>query len=483
MVPSCTGRARMPRVSLSRLWTFLAVALPILAAVIAPMSTVDLAYHLRAGSEILTTGRVPMVDHWTFTAPGSPWLDQQWGAQVILAAVFEAGGWSGLVLLRAALTGLIVGAAALLGRRAGLDQRAAALLALGAFVVAAPAMALRPQLLGMALFLAVLIVAIGPLRRSSAVWLVPALTLVWANIHGSFVLAPAVLLLIAIPRLIERNPQGRTLLAVAALAALAACLTPYGPAVWGYAVGLSADREVAGRITEWQATSVRTVTGSAFFASLALVVVFLARRPRRTPASVLLWLASFAGLALYAERGVAWWPFAAIAVIAPLLAEGRPAPSRVDTAVARRLNAIVAVAAAATILVVLPHWRGVDPRTEAPSGVLTEAPSGLTDALRDRVVPGARVLNPQPWGSWLEFTVPEALYAVDSRIEVLPAEVWRDFEAVMAGSGRADSVVSRWEPDLVLLSSEQGASTAWFTSRGWVVAYEDPDGFLLVPAP
>ena len=84
--------------SLNRLWAFLAIALPVLAALIAPMSTVDLTYHLRAGAEILDSGAIPTVDTWTFTAAGQPWFDQQWGAQVVLAAVVPARrldrGWS-----------------------------------------------------------------------------------------------------------------------------------------------------------------------------------------------------------------------------------------------------------------------------------------------------------------------------------------------------------------------------------------------------
>src|SRR6476469_872361 len=95
--------------SLTRLWLFLAVGLPVLAAVLAQPSTVDLAYQLRAGNEILAARALPTVDTWTFTAAGQPWVDQQWGAQVILAAVYNVGGWTGLVLLRAVLVGIIFG--------------------------------------------------------------------------------------------------------------------------------------------------------------------------------------------------------------------------------------------------------------------------------------------------------------------------------------------------------------------------------------
>ena len=74
---------------------FLAVALPVLATLIGSLATVDLTYLIRAGEEIFATGRIPNVDTWTFTAAGLPWVDQQWGTEVIFATVYRLGGWTG----------------------------------------------------------------------------------------------------------------------------------------------------------------------------------------------------------------------------------------------------------------------------------------------------------------------------------------------------------------------------------------------------
>src|SRR4026209_2639589 len=123
-----------------------------LAALIANLPSVDLTYHLRAGAEILAGNGIPSVDTWTFTAAGTPWTDQQWGAQVILAAVYQAAGWAGIVILRATLIGLVLGCLSTLSLRRGLGMRRAAWLTLAAFVVSAVALGLRPQLIGMALF-------------------------------------------------------------------------------------------------------------------------------------------------------------------------------------------------------------------------------------------------------------------------------------------------------------------------------------------
>ena len=293
---------------LNRFWVFLAIALPALAALLATMSTVDLTYHLRAGNEILSTRAVPAVDTWTFTAAGQPWVDQQWGAQLVLALTERLAGWTGLAILRATLTGAIFACVALIGLRRGLDARTAALLTLVVFVVAAPAMALRPQLLGMACFALVLVLVVDRRAHPRRLWLVPVVVAVWSNLHGSFFLGPLVLGLAWFEDLHDRIPTPhRTLLASLASAA-AACLTPFGPLVWVYAVALSTNPEVTSRITEWQPTSVRDVPGILFFASVLGVVVLLARRGRPTSWPTLAWLGVFFLVGLYAQRGLAWWP-------------------------------------------------------------------------------------------------------------------------------------------------------------------------------
>jgi hypothetical protein len=71
-LPARGLRERLLRPTLPELWTFLAIALPVLASLIATMPTVDLAYQLRAGAESLAGRGIPTVDTWTFTAAGCP---------------------------------------------------------------------------------------------------------------------------------------------------------------------------------------------------------------------------------------------------------------------------------------------------------------------------------------------------------------------------------------------------------------------------
>src|SRR5512140_3099550 len=139
------------RLGLDRLWLFLALALPALVALIAPLPAVDLAYQVRVGETILSSGQIPATDTFTFTVAGAPWTDQQWLAQVLLAAGFRLGGWEALAVLRAALVVAAFGLLAAAALARGASTRTAAILSLLAFLVASPALALRPQLFGIAI--------------------------------------------------------------------------------------------------------------------------------------------------------------------------------------------------------------------------------------------------------------------------------------------------------------------------------------------
>jgi hypothetical protein len=466
-------------VTLTRLWASLAVVLPIVAALAATLSAVDLAYHLRAGDQILAGGGIPRVDTFTFTAAGRDWVDQQWGAQVILATTYRLAGWTGLVVLRAILVGLLFGFVFLACRLRGTDVRSAAWLSLAAFIVAAPALALRPQLLGMVLLAATLVLLAARRTHPRLLYLVPVVVALWANVHGSFFLGPVVVALAWLEDVDERAPTASRTLIVGVVAALATLVNPFGPAVWAYAVGLSMNPEVTARISEWQPTTLRMIPGILFFASTLGVVVILGRRGRPTGWPTLAWLGVFFVVGAYAIRGVAWWPLGAAFALAGLLSRGAQAPERPTPPLGRRINVAVVAALVVVGIVLLPIWRATDPVTGAPAGVLTDAPSGVTAALRATQRPGDRVFIPQPWGSWFEFATPELPVAIDSRIELFPVETWEKYEIVASGGDGWQAVLDQWRVTIVVAGPRDAALIARLHGNGWRDIYVGSDGTIL----
>jgi hypothetical protein len=520
----------MRRVDRANLWRFLAVALPALAGLAAALPAVDLAFGLRAGDEILRSGAVPTVDTWTFTAAGRPWIDQQWGAQVLLQLVFEVAGWTGLVVLRAALLaaafGLLLAVVRLRAPRLG--PISSTLLVIAAFAVAADALALRAQLFAIVLFAATLVVLAVRDRWPRAVWLIPVFALLWANLHGTFLFAPALCGLAWLGDLYDvaaRAPSDRgvtrrgatrsgwrlhEMLVVGLVATVATLVNPYGPAVWGYVASLTSNPTIAARVSEWRPPSPLTIPGLLVWLSVAAVALLAARRirdvvraaeppdggarsatsirrigafraPYALPWPALLTLLLFGGFALTSGRGTAWWPFVAVFVIAPWLQPSSARLPRPTPAGLRRINAGIAIGFVAVAIVLLPVWRPVG-AAGVPEGVLTFAPQGIANQLRhlDCMEPAANVWNPQVWGSWLEFATSCNRFSTDSRIELFTAQDWADVDAVERGGPGFDAILQRLGVEVVVTDHQTDGllEAALRSTPRWGQLYSDADGSI-----
>jgi hypothetical protein len=460
------------RLSFDRLWVWIAIALPAFVALLVPLPAVDLAYQVRAGNEILAAGALPGVDTWTFTVAGTPWLDQQWLAQVLLAAGHRLGGWELLAVVRAlavaASTGLMVATA----RARGASPRTASILALAAFALAAPALALRPQLFGIVLFAALLWLVAARERHPRAYLVAPLLVALWANLHGSFVLGPAILGYAWLGDVVARRPA-RTSFAVLVAGTLATLVNPYLAGAWAYAAGIGANPAIAGQVSEWQRTSPLAMPGLLFYPSVAVTVVLMVRRR-----AVVAWpdwalLAAMALIGAWAVRGVAWWAFAMAFLLAGVLVAERPARAPRASPV----NAVTAAVLGVLIVVALPWWRPQDPLT-GRAGLLTYAPGGLAAQVAALTGPGTggapqRLVVPQTWGSWFEWAAPDAAYFIDSRFELFPASVWDDYAALSGPD--AGAVLDRWGADGVVVPAGEPAPPG-----AWERVYADGDGALYV---
>jgi hypothetical protein len=527
-------------VSLGQLWTFLGVALPMLATLLVPMPSIDLTYQLRAGAEILGGNGIPTADTWTFTAAGSPWLDQQWGAQVLLAAVYQVGSWTGLVVLRAALVGAAFWFARSTLRAAGCGRRPATVLTLLSFIVASPALALRPQLFAIVLFAATMWILAKRREHPRRLWLIPVIAVAWANLHGSF---PLVVVLVALGWLDELlraraarstaatqtgepTPPGERahsagspervlgstgIVLIGAISAVVTLVTPFGIDTWRYVVSLAANPAVSGRVSEWRPPWPLDPTGLLFYLSVVavLAVVWLRLRAdnfriRRETIVPFATLAVFGVLGAFTGRGLAWWAIAAPVAAANLAHDGalaaalpkalepvrglfRDTPPGHSTRT-NRLNGVLAAVLLVAAVALLPAWRPTGP-SGVPIATLSFAPELLTKKLEDLVgargIPaGVRTWNPQEWGSWLEFNVPTLSYAADSRIELFSNAMWDDFEQVATMQGDWKAILDDYDIYVVVLLPEQRAiAEALDDSAMWVVMYDEADGLIVAHPP
>lgn len=487
------------RRDLSVLWAGIAVLLPALLVSVAPVSTVDLAYGIRAGGLVLDGVGIPRVDTFTFTATGLPWVDQQWLAQVIFAAVFRAGGWPALATLWAVIVASIQALLWRASRSMGADARSTGFTLLLGFVVAAQGIGLRSQVLGLLCLAGLLVLVADRRRHPGRLWLAVPLLAAWANLHGSFPVGLALLGLAAAEDVAMRH-ETRSAAVVLVAAVLATLANPFGLDAWRYVAVIGTDPTIARFVVEWRHTSPFDLAGAAFYASVAAVVALVAIRSRqrdRPLLTTLAWLGGLAFLGAWAVRAIAWWGVGAAPVASALLTASvashagpkaggtervtaPPAGGRVGLA-----RAEIAFVAALAVLVaaVQPVWRP-SPDGAGIGSRLRDAPAGIARAVGDAAAarPAARVFNAQRWGSWLELAAPEALLFADSRIELIPAPAWSDYLLVSDGDARWRETLDTWRVDVIVVALADRPALAALVrgDAGWRVTYQDVDGLVAV---
>ena len=194
----------------------------------------DTFWQITIGNWIIQHHAVPRVDTYSLTMQGAPWISTQWLAQVLYAFVYDRAGWAGPVVLA---TFAIASAFGLLARFLfdRLTPAPALILTLAALVLASPHLVARPH----ALALPMMVAWVAGLVRAADDKRVPAwplllVMMLWANLHGGFILGLALMAPIAVDAVWRAERQQRVRLALywvyfAIVAVLAACITPYGP--------------------------------------------------------------------------------------------------------------------------------------------------------------------------------------------------------------------------------------------------------------
>lgn len=271
--------SRERRIALAALAAVLAIAIPCYAG---PVGDIDVWWHLAAGRWIVEHGQLPDVDPFGVFGTGNPVrtatiLKGQWLGQVALFAAMAGAGPLGVVLTRAGALALAVALVFLRARRLGGDVGTAVV----ASAVSATALlgfpGERPQLFAFAMAGAVLLLVEEWERgRVWALAGIAAAGVVWTNLHGSVLIAVAVLALSATVEAVRalagaRATSARRLAAAAAALAAATLAAPNGLTTYRYVLETQGG-ELAKRTTEY-VSSLRIHTAGGW-APEALVVGF-----------------------------------------------------------------------------------------------------------------------------------------------------------------------------------------------------------------
>lgn len=220
-------------------WLFAALMLVfMLCYSFRPLSDPDFWWHLKSGEQMWQAKGLLQNDIFTYTGDGqTTWreiliLKSYWLWQLLAYGLYALAGFNGVFVLNLMVLVLMVSVLTRLMQIQKVSLGVAVSLLTLAFLLLSYTYALeRPQVVSF-LFAAILIGLLSRLRDGDRLnWLLPLLMLLWANMHGGFIVGGILLILFAAAAVLvyRSNPQLlRHVLLWVSISLLASLLNPAG---------------------------------------------------------------------------------------------------------------------------------------------------------------------------------------------------------------------------------------------------------------
>jgi len=439
----------------------------------------DTYLHIAVGRWIIAHGAVPHHGIFSATMPQAPWVAHEWLGEVLLAWLFDAFGWAGLV----AVSALCVAAAVAMLLRALLHTLSpvhATIATALAVTLVIPHVLARPHVFTLPILVAWVaeLVRARSEDRAPAPWLAAVMAL-WANLHGGYLfglglaglLAAEAVLLAPDWRSRRRAARGWGLFA--ALAVGAALVTPYAVAGLLLPFRLAGMSFAMGQLIEWRSPDFQSFEPLEVW----LVVVLFAGFALgwRLPPTRLLILLLLLHMALQHRRHAELLGIVAPLLLAPALAPqlrvlsaGRSV-GPVDRGLAELAKpaSLYGIALAGAVLSALSaavlHGAATRPDVPVPAMALAAVEAGhLTGP----------VLNDYGFGGYLIFSGFPPF--IDGRAELYgDAFIKRYVEAMLLTSDELPQLLDQYGIAWTLIAPERPAALLLDHLPGWRRFYAD----------
>ncbi|HEX4470730.1 MAG TPA: hypothetical protein VH085_02075 [Nocardioides sp.] len=466
--PDTRRRRLLRRLRTAFPWLVLAgILISLLVNTARRLTNTDTYFHLRFGHEFL--------HGWSLRHPGSVstfatshWVPTQWLSEIVMAKTEDWFGLAGVAWLSGLLEVLLF-----LGVYAAARTRSDPLVAMPVTAVALYAMqsglSMRPQVVSYLLTAVVVMAWLRTLDDHRLRWWLVPLVWLWAMLHGMWPVALMTGAVATVGLALDRAPRGVVLrsAAVTVSCAVAAAVTPVGPALYGGVVQVGAR---ATYFAEWQPPDWVSWGSAAFAVLLVATLAGLWLRGRNSwTETLLIVLAGVFGA--YSVRTV---PVGA-AMLAPLAAGPLQALLGRRGRVGRREFRAVLAGSAATLVVLglaVPHT-SAEPLSEP----------GWTGPALDRLPAGTKVLDDWGLGGYLMWRYPKLDLVMHGYGDTFTtAELDRNNGFVLTSPG--------WEQDLRATGARVAVLRPWsllayalVAQEGWTVVHRSETLELLHAPP
>jgi hypothetical protein len=453
-------------------------------------------WHIRTGEWILDHGAVPKTDLFSFTKPNASWFAWEWGWDICFAAVHRFWGLAGVVFVNVCLLCVISSLLFLLIRRC-CGNDALSLFFTGIAIVGSTIHWLaRPHLISwifLLLFLHVL--ASAERGRVKMLCVLPFLTLLWTNLHGSFLLALVVVLAAAFGAAgsgfasqyswLQAYAKAKPYLLCAVACAAATFVNPYTWRLHQHVFLYLRDAKLLDHISEYESPSFHH-GGPIFFECMLLLgiasVCWCLARRKMIPA---LLIVMFAHLALVYARNIPLFLLTASPWIACMaqsaLSRAKWVPGFAKTAATigdisrdlrafervKRLHLVSAVAVLIIAALFASGGRGFEAQFDSKQFPIAAVPS-LTALSK------SRIFTYDQWGDYMIYRFfPQTRVFMDDRSDFYGSKFLDAYLDVLNAGYNWQSDLKRFRIDTVIVKPDAPLATVLKQSPDWKLLFDD----------
>ena len=469
-------------------------------------------WHIRNGQLMLQTRSITRVDPFSASISGHPWYAWEWLYDIFIASIHHWMGLNGVVFITAA----IMAATFVLVFRLAIRRGGSLPIVLSMLVLSLGSSAVhflsRPHVLSW-LFTVVWFELLDSTAESNSeshrIFFLPALMLLWVNVHGGFVFGFGLLAayifgagieyIIRSGQRYEIRMRLKRLSLVSLLSLLASLVNPYGYKLHLHIYHYLSDKFLMNQVSEFRSPDFHGAAQQCFAALLLITIVTLASVRRQQPARLLvILLAAYSGL--YASRNLPVSSILLTLIVAPMLSETFAAGAG-NGAISRWLRSGIS------------HMQSFSARMETVEldfrghvWLVVAFVVGVAACMNGGRIGSAQLLNayfddkrfpveatqviiqrdiresifcPDIWGGYLIYKLyPRTKVLVDDRHDLYGDQFFKDYLKVIYVQPKWSKILDERHVDWIIVQKNSSLETILELTRGWKLIHADSTAVL-----
>lgn len=456
----------------------------------------DPGRHIVIGKIIVTEHTIPKNDIFSFTKTGQSLTTTEWLSEVLYAVPYLFMGLNGVVLLAVIL---IAATITLMFRETVIQSNSyfvAGLLAFWATAATFFHWLARPHLFSWLLF-AIWVPAMDRVVRGEKVpiWQFPLIMLVWANLHGGFILGFLVWFAYlagwAVEYLFDKDNRPTTeifkrLLAVGGLSFPASLVNPSMLKLWSNVFGHVGDSTLMQQQIDWRSPDFHAPNVWPFLLLIALMLFVLAAQKRKPSSGQLFLLIGLTLLGLYSVRNIPFWVIACSPIIGGLLGF-RLGDSKIFENISKNIhtmqttlrgvtwNLLIAILTAAALLSGQRLDSGKIGNTFNPDQFPVQAADWLTANPQ-----AGNMFNEFTWGGYLLYRFwPEQPVFIDGQTDFYGAELVNEYLTTLRVQKGWQDILQKYDVSWAIIPTDFPMVEALQDKLNWQIVYQDDTATIL----